>query len=280
MPFVTRVLAFRRFGAEWRSQLVARVAMLWSLLTPVLLAQVVDLNSTSFNNDCLTTGGKCLILFHLKTCTHCKSISAAWTHASMLLHDEDTSITVGRVDGSAERFLARRMQVQNYPTIIYFGANNSMHRYTGPRTAAGMVKFAVLTHVDTPAEWVLPVWLFAPTYLVLEAIEVSRSTMLRVAPSRSSCARFASASPPSLMKFKPPPATCARRLRTVHRARSRAAVEAMRSGTRRRQMPPICGRRLRRGAALADCDPVASAAIRCGRTDRREPPACRQDACT
>ena len=151
--------------------------MMLSLLASALLAQVVDMNATTVNS-CLAGEGRCFVLFKIESCMYCKSFGPVWQHAALKLMDE-SGLTVGRVDGNEDRFTTRRMQIQKYPSAIFF-ADGKMHRYTGPKSADEIAAFAKGGYKEVPAETVLPALVFAPAYMLMTIIdEVGPTVMAR-----------------------------------------------------------------------------------------------------
>jgi len=78
------------------------------------------------------------VYFYAPWCGHCKALGPEFVKAGQMLKEKDSSIIMGRVDGTEEPELMDKHDVQGYPTLKLY-RRNMMVPYTGGRMAPEMV---------------------------------------------------------------------------------------------------------------------------------------------
>jgi len=78
------------------------------------------------------------VYFYAPWCGHCKALGPEFVKAGQMLKEKDSSIILGRVDGTEESDLMDKHDVQGYPTLKLY-RKQMMVPYTGGRMAPEMV---------------------------------------------------------------------------------------------------------------------------------------------
>ena len=90
-------------------------------------------------------------------CGHCKRFAATYekvaetlhaqSHAEVMKNPNARTIKVAKVDGSADRALASRFNIQGYPTFFLVDGWN-VYEFEGDRTLEDLVDFATEDYLD------------------------------------------------------------------------------------------------------------------------------------
>ncbi|CAD8058669.1 unnamed protein product [Paramecium sonneborni] len=102
-------------------------------------SKVVVLTDGNFNEQVLNSQEAWFVEFYAPWCGHCKQLQPEWNKLS---HQAD--IPIAKVDATAQTELAKRFNIESYPTIYFFPAGNKQdtHRkYEGERNAAALLKY-------------------------------------------------------------------------------------------------------------------------------------------
>jgi thiol-disulfide isomerase/thioredoxin len=112
---------------------------------------VVDLGLASFDSS-VQDGSPWLVMVYAPWCAHCKALEPTWRQLASALEGE---VKVGRVDGSAETLLGKRLGVRAYPSIFFMHEGVFVEYGQGDsRDLARLTKFARGGWKDaTPAPW-------------------------------------------------------------------------------------------------------------------------------
>lgn len=97
-------------------------------------------------------GSPWLVMVYAPWCAHCKALEPTWRQLASALEGE---VKVGRVDGSAETLLGKRLGVRAYPSIFFMHEGVFVEYGQGDsRDLARLTKFARGGWKDaTPAPW-------------------------------------------------------------------------------------------------------------------------------
>ncbi|XP_059661938.1 protein disulfide isomerase-like 2-3 [Cornus florida] len=101
----------------------------------------VELNSLNFDELVLKSKELWIVEFFAPWCRHCKRLAPDWKKAANNLKGR---VKLGHVDSVAEESLMNRYNVQDFPTILVFGADKkSPSPYEGAMSALAIESFAL-----------------------------------------------------------------------------------------------------------------------------------------
>eukprot|EP01104_Vermistella_antarctica_P011033 TRINITY_DN301_c0_g1_i1.p1 TRINITY_DN301_c0_g1~~TRINITY_DN301_c0_g1_i1.p1 ORF type:complete len:3098 (+),score=985.10 TRINITY_DN301_c0_g1_i1:119-9412(+) len=107
---------------------------------PLDESAVVILQDETFDKVLKETGGAWLIEFYAPWCGHCKKLAPIWTRMAMET-ENDSSLTVAKVDCTEQTELATRFGVTGFPSIK-FVKDGLVYDYGGGRDKASFLAFA------------------------------------------------------------------------------------------------------------------------------------------
>jgi len=118
--------------------LLAVVASFGSL---VFAEDTVELTDSSFDGE-LEEIDTALVMFYAPWCGHCKRLKPEFEKAASVLKANDPPITLAKVDCTeGGQDTCGRFSVSGYPTIKIFRNGELSQDYSGPREAAGIIKY-------------------------------------------------------------------------------------------------------------------------------------------
>lgn len=107
----------------------------------VLADDVLDLTDANFDGE-LEDIETALVMFYAPWCGHCKRLKPEFQKAASGLKANDPPVALVQVDCTAGgEATCGRFQVSGYPTVKIFRNGELSSDYSGPREAAGIVKF-------------------------------------------------------------------------------------------------------------------------------------------
>ena len=78
--------------------------------------------------------------FYTPMCDHCKKFEPTYAKAAAEL--EKKGLSIGKIDASKNKNLAKRFGVSSYPTLLWMKPKDgSKQKYSGPRTVDAIVEF-------------------------------------------------------------------------------------------------------------------------------------------
>lgn len=102
---------------------------------------VATATTKTFKDEVLKHDGVVFVEFYAPWCGHCKNLAPEWAKAAKALKGV---VKMVAVDATQEEKLARKYQIQGFPTIKVFGANKRKPTdYQGGRTADALVDAAL-----------------------------------------------------------------------------------------------------------------------------------------
>jgi len=152
----------------------AKLLLVHSLLAvSSSLAAVLDLTDATFEHQTQAatgqTTGKWLVKFYAPWCGHCKTLVPVWKELDERLQENNPQdgILVANLDATKELMVAKRFDVQSYPTLYYF-AERKMYHYKGDRTLDALYDFVTEGYKSAsdkpvppaPSVWELKVYEF------------------------------------------------------------------------------------------------------------------------
>uniref|UniRef100_A0A0N5AMA8 Thioredoxin domain-containing protein n=1 Tax=Syphacia muris TaxID=451379 RepID=A0A0N5AMA8_9BILA len=126
---------------------------MWSnlIITVALLCEVGIVEATSVPSDVIELNDRFLevkddgywfVEFYAPWCAHCKRLMPIWEHVGHALADKKSLVRVGKLDCTRFSSVASALEIQSYPTVIFF-RNGEKRIYEGERRKEAMVDFAV-----------------------------------------------------------------------------------------------------------------------------------------
>ncbi|CEG37496.1 protein disulfide-isomerase domain [Plasmopara halstedii] len=101
---------------------------------------VVQLSTSSFEEQVLPGKGPWLIKFYAPWCGHCKRLAPTWTKLSRTLKETGSNVRVAKVDCTVHRRVCSRFGVNGYPSLFYLN-DGQVYRYKGGRTLPAFLDF-------------------------------------------------------------------------------------------------------------------------------------------
>jgi protein disulfide isomerase len=91
--------------------------------------------------DQLVTDHNVLLEFYAPWCGHCRSLAPTYEKVAQHFEDDDT-VTIGKMDATANDVLHKDVKVEGFPTIVMFtNDGRAPTPFNGPRTKDGIVAF-------------------------------------------------------------------------------------------------------------------------------------------
>merc|ERR1712170_225999 len=107
----------------------------------VFAEDTVELTDSSFDGE-LEEIDTALVMFYAPWCGHCKRLKPEFEKAASVLKANDPPITLAKVDCTqGGQDTCGRFSVSGYPTIKIFRNGELSQDYSGPREAAGIIKY-------------------------------------------------------------------------------------------------------------------------------------------
>ncbi|XP_014294871.1 dnaJ homolog subfamily C member 10 [Microplitis demolitor] len=111
--------------------------------------QVVTLNTNDYDDNVVNSEKIWMINFYSPMCSHCHHLAPDWRR---IAKDFEGIVRVGAVNCEDDWRLCRRLNIQAYPTLLYY-PKNSHHgtRYTSKKTYEKISEF-IMEHLDVSIE--------------------------------------------------------------------------------------------------------------------------------
>jgi len=102
---------------------------------------VLDLTDNDFSTR-VAESETTLVMFYAPWCGHCKRLKPEYAQAAELLRGSDPPIALAKVDCTeGGKDTCNKFSVSGYPTLKIFKNGQESSDYSGPREAAGIVKY-------------------------------------------------------------------------------------------------------------------------------------------
>ncbi|CAL5226883.1 g9756 [Coccomyxa viridis] len=99
--------------------------------------EVIQLTDLNFD-ELVTRGGVWFIDVYAPWCSHCRELEPVWQEVARQL---EGVVNVGKVDGTKERILMRRLAIDSFPSLFLIEGSLT-RRYQGIRAQEQLVEFA------------------------------------------------------------------------------------------------------------------------------------------
>ncbi|KAL3658840.1 hypothetical protein V7S43_016206 [Phytophthora oleae] len=103
-------------------------------------SSVVHLTTASFEDQVLNSKEPWLIKFYAPWCGHCKRLAPTWNKLSRTLKENDSKVSVAKVDCTVHRRVCSRFGVNGYPSLFYIN-DGQVYRYKGGRSLPAFLDF-------------------------------------------------------------------------------------------------------------------------------------------
>ncbi|PVD32417.1 hypothetical protein C0Q70_07851 [Pomacea canaliculata] len=123
------------------------VCLMLSVLSFILPAESDDHGADVVNYDRDTfqsaiTDQKHFVMFFAPWCGHCKRLAPTWNELAKIYNNEESSVTIAKVDCTIETALCSDQDVTGYPTLkFYHKSLDDFVRYKGNRDLDSLQKF-------------------------------------------------------------------------------------------------------------------------------------------
>merc|ERR1712027_102945 len=135
------LLETRLFRAAEDSTMKSAIFALLLAVPAVMGYEVTELTDDSFNAE-MEAMDTALVMFYAPWCGHCKRLKPEFEKAASVLKANDPPITLAKVDCTeGGQDTCGRFSVSGYPTIKIFRNGELSQDYSGPREAAGIIKY-------------------------------------------------------------------------------------------------------------------------------------------
>lgn len=114
-----------------------------TICLPCGRSEVLELDS-SFG-EFWNNGTPWLVNFYAPWCGHCRRLSPVYTEVSQTLSEIAPSTRVARLDASSHRDIAKKFQINGFPTLKFFDAERTFE-HDAERTSKSIVSFALRAH--------------------------------------------------------------------------------------------------------------------------------------
>merc|ERR1719310_2369560 len=112
-----------------------RAGAVLACLALAVAEEVVTLKASNFEQH-LKDNKYVLAEFYAPWCGHCKKLAPEFERAAQSL--KSSGVSLGKVDATEEKDLAKSYDVKGFPTLIWY-EDAQMQEYTGGRTASSIV---------------------------------------------------------------------------------------------------------------------------------------------
>jgi len=145
---------------------VVFVSILVWMNNAVANGEVVELTDDNFEHQTQAstgqTTGKWFVKFYAPWCGHCVSLAPTWEDLAAKVAEENPAdgIVIAKVDVTQNSDIAKRFQIQGFPTLKYL-ADRKMYKYSGGRNldelhafvTDGYKETGVLEDIPAPPSW-------------------------------------------------------------------------------------------------------------------------------
>mmetsp|Transcript_15561 Transcript_15561/g.23177 ORF Transcript_15561/g.23177 Transcript_15561/m.23177 type:complete len:221 (+) Transcript_15561:77-739(+) len=105
----------------------------------IISTNLYELDSYNFEKTMLSEKGPWMISFTASWCKHCKILAPSWQEAAFRLNG---SVKFARIDGPENIFLAKRFEINSYPTIFFVDEKRNVYPFKGVASAENLHSFA------------------------------------------------------------------------------------------------------------------------------------------
>ena len=118
------------------------------------------------NFDSTVSTGVHFVDFFAPWCGHCRQLEPTW-EALAATFAEDSSISIAKVDATAEASLASRMSIGSFPTLLLFADGGKKYKYEGRRSADELEAFARGGYKIKTSEWYASKTMYLPIEVLI-----------------------------------------------------------------------------------------------------------------